>query len=70
MAKNPTINPKPGYQVVPSALFGPAVDLDYWRGVAPAGQGPITAAHPESYAVACMRTLPGVFNVCAGKGGF
>lgn len=60
----------PGYNVVPSQLFGQTPDLDFWRGVAPAGQGPVTSAHPESAEVACMRTMPGAFNVCPGKGGF
>lgn len=62
--------PAPGYTKVPSALFGPSVDMDFWRGVAPAGEGPVTGPVPESAAVACMRNLPGVFNVCPGKGGF
>jgi len=72
MASNPSrpFNPPPGYNRVPSALFGPAVDLDFWRGVAPAGEGPVTGPHPESPELACMRTLPGVFNVCPGKGGW
>jgi len=60
----------PGYNVVPSQLFGMQPDLDFWRGIAPAGQGPITSPQPESWEVSCLRTLPGVFNVCAGKGGW
>lgn len=72
MARNSApFNPFPGYQSVPqSALFGPTVDFDYWRTVAPAGEGPITSAHPESAAIACLRTMPSPFNVCPGKGGF
>jgi len=60
----------PGYNLVPSQLFGPSPDLDYWNRIAFAGPGPVTGAHPESAEVACMRTMPGVFNVCPGKGGF
>jgi len=70
MAKPPVINPAPGYNPVPAFLFGPRADLDYWNGVIAAGNGPVTGPHPESYEVACMRQLPGVFNVCPGKGGF
>lgn len=43
----------PGYNVNPFAIFGPMVDLDAWRSVVPAGQGPITGPAPES-PINCM----------------
>lgn len=60
----------PGYNKMPSFISGPVADLDFWRLVAPAGQGPVTGARPISAEVACLRTMPGAFNVCPGKGGW
>lgn len=56
----------PGYNPPPAdTLFGPKVDLAFWRGILNAGYGPITAAHDPS--IACMRTAPAPFRICPSK---
>lgn len=63
MSKNMEV--KPGYSTLPSQLFGQQVDTSFWNGVAAAGQGPVTSATPESPEIACLRTAPNPFRICA-----